>query len=136
MIGRNALGLLALFILIPAVMHQGNSTTTKSPEPEPACASDWTKCANVEDMANNFHGWSRAKVDCEWDANKMAKYGTPEWPWIDFGSFYPGPVTGKATLIEPDAKFQNGFGAMAHTRVVCEYDFRANKVINITLTAR
>jgi len=42
----------------------------------------------------------------------------------------------KAVAIEPDAQFQNGFGAMAHSRVTCTYDLRAGKVIDVAITRR
>jgi len=58
-------------------------------------------------------------------AETLAKFGSPVWPWFAFGSFYSGDnyvKTGIAVLVEPDAQFQNGFGAMVHSRVVCTYD--------------
>jgi hypothetical protein len=52
--------------------------------------------------------------------NEMAKYGTPEWPWLKFGRFLKGddfPRTGVISLVEKDAKFSNAFGAMVHVTV-------------------
>jgi hypothetical protein len=56
-----------------------------------------------------------------------------------FSSFNSGTnysSTGIATLIESDAKFQNGFGAMVRSRVVCQYDLRTKKVINVSISDR
>ena len=89
-------------------------------------------------MANNFSGWSRVKVDCKYEANDRAKHGSPEWPWLMFSSFFPGNdySSGTVTLIEPDAKFQNGFGAKVRSRVACKYDLRAKKVIDVSISER
>jgi hypothetical protein len=129
-------------IAIGAIVNGGgnntgnNNTGSSSHEAAASCKSDWTKCADNREMANNFDGYHKAEYACKRQATDLAKYGTPEWPWFAFGSFYPGPNTGIVTLIEPDAKFQNGFGAMAHSRVECEYDFRTEKVTNVTISAR
>jgi transposase-like protein len=42
--------------------------------------------------------------------------------------------TGKAVLIEKDAQFQNAFGAMAHSTVMCTYDLNQKKVVDIIVT--
>jgi len=119
------------------VLSGGNSNSTAPPaKPETACKADWTKCVDNSEMANNFDGYHKAEYACKRQATDLAKYGTPEWPWFAFGSFYPGPNTGTVTLIERDAKFQNGFGAMARSRVECQYDFRANKVVDVTISQR
>ena len=68
------------------------------------------------------------------EANNQARYSDPTWPWLSFGSFYGGKeyvTSGIAIVIEPDAKFQNGFGAMVGSRVMCTYDFRNEKVISV-----
>jgi hypothetical protein len=104
------------------------------------CASDWTKCVNNGEMANGNIDWISANVACKFAANDRAKYGNPEWPSLTyFENFYPGTnyiTTGIATLIEPDVKFQNGFGAMVRSSVFCEYDLRAKLVIKVTIRER
>jgi len=112
------------------------SMTGKPTPAAPSCKSDWTKCADNSDIVNNYSGMSAAQVDCKLQAEDHATYGTPEWPWLPFSHFYPGTnySAGIATLIEPKAKFQNGFGAMAHSRVVCIYDLRTKKVLSINIS--
>jgi hypothetical protein len=134
------LGLGALcvaFLEVISIKVNGPPRWSASQAP-PTCKSDWTKCADNRDMANNFDGWFHVKFGCKTAATDRAKYGTPEWPTFFFSSFYPGTnySTGIVTLIEPDAKFQNGFGAMVHSRVQCEFDLRADKVINVTIAQR
>jgi len=41
-----------------------------------------------------------------------------------------------AILIDTDAQFQNGFGAMAHSRVDCTFDPRTKRVTDIKVTPR
>src|SRR5262245_1359245 len=82
----------------------------------PTCKTHWTKCADNADLANNWDGWRRAKVDCEFAANDLAKYGKPKWPEPSFmfGAFYDGDnyiKKGIATAVEQNAQFQNAFGA-------------------------
>jgi hypothetical protein len=72
----------------------------------------------------------------------MAKYGTPDWGkgWFSgfpFTSYLPGDSaaeTGKMTLIDNKAKFQNGFGAMVHVRVSCVYDFNTKSVEDVNIS--
>ena len=75
---------------------------------------------------------------CKRGANDLAKYGTPEWPWLAFSSFYKGTSysSGIVTVVEPDAKFSNAFGAMVRSEVVCEYDLKNQKVTNVTIRPR
>jgi len=104
-----------------------------------SCKADWTKCADNADMANTYKDWFSAKYGCKNAASKLARFGTPEWPWLYFGTFLKGndyATKGIAVLFEDGAKFQNGFGAMAHVEVRCEYDLRAKKVIDVTISAK
>jgi hypothetical protein len=134
---RALTGIGILFILAVIGFKAGDSAP--SAPASPSCKSDWTLCTDNSDMANNYKGWFDVKYDCKEQATDMAKYGTPEWPSaFYFASFYPGTnyKTGLVTVIEPKAKFQNGFGAMVHSKVVCEYDLRTKKVTNVTISAR
>jgi len=103
------------------------------------CHSDWSKCKDNDELANNYSPWMRAKLACKSEANTQVRYGSPEWPWLPFGTFRGGEdyvTSGIAILIEPDAQFQNGFGAMVHSRVECTYDLRAKRVINVDISER
>ncbi len=100
---------------------------------EAACRSDWTKCADNAQFVNNNSDWWTIKKACKDAANKQVLYDTPIWPSSAFDHFQPSGnsyiTTGKAIAIEPDAQFQNGFGTMVHSHVICTYDLRAKKVI-------
>jgi hypothetical protein len=102
------------------------------------CRSDWTKCADNEQLVNSYSDWSLVKVRCKRAANDSAKYGNPDWPWFSFGTFYKENnyvTSGIAVAIEPDAQFSNGFGAMVHSKVICTYDLRAKRVTNVAVSA-
>jgi hypothetical protein len=119
----------------PAQNQSGGKTTAEND----SCRSDWTKCADNEQLANQYSDWSLVKVRCERAANDKAKYGSPEWPWIPFGTFHRGNnyiTTGIAVAIEPDAQFSNGFGAKVHSRVICTYDLRAKRVTDLQVLPR
>jgi hypothetical protein len=104
-----------------------------------ACRADWSRCADNAEIANNYSRWFDVKYDCQREANSRARYGEPVWPSYSFGSFLSGKdfvTSGIAVAIEPDAQFQNGFGAKVHARVVCKYDLRTRRVIDVVITAR
>lgn len=137
--GRRANKWLLLW-MIPAVLVYGavaNSVADNKSASSTvsACKSDWSKCADNVKMARNYEGWIEAQVRCKMEADKVAEYGTPEWP-----SFWSGTAfghittaenyktTGIAVLLEPDVKLQNMYGAMVHTNMSCDYDLRTKKV--------
>ena len=108
-------------------------------DPPPTCRTDWHLCSDNSDLVNHYREISKAQVKCKIEAEDRAKFGTPEWPWLYFSSFQPGDsgkMAGKITLIEDDAKFQNGFGAMARSRVICTYDLNALKVVSVSIFPR
>lgn len=110
--------------------------TNAPPAPAPSCKTDWHLCADNSDLVNNNNSMTSAQVACKTKANDSAKFGSPEWPWFAFGSFYQGsdgPQTGKIRLVEKEAKFQNGFGAMAHVIVNCTYDLTAKTVVDVSV---
>ena len=79
---------------------------------------------------NNYEGIS--------EAEHRAKYGTPKWPSLAFGTFHKGgdsPKTGILVLLEKEAQFSNVFGGMAHSTVICTYDLNENKVLNVIIAA-
>jgi hypothetical protein len=71
------------------------------------------------------------------EATRSAKYGEPKFPpVIAFGSFsWVGDYkkTGMMVLFEPDAQFQNGFGAMVHSTVSCKYDMNSKEVLDVNV---
>jgi hypothetical protein len=78
------------------------------------------------------------QFECKQEADKQARYKT-EWPSIPFGAFLKGKqyvTSGTAIAIEPDAQFQNGFGAMVRSRVTCTYDLQAQRVMSVDISAR
>jgi hypothetical protein len=80
-----------------------------------------------------------AVADFDGPPSKLVEDSDPEWPWIPFGSFIDGTSyvnSGTAEAIERDAQFQNGFGAMVHSRVTCLYDLAAAKVISVAISPR
>jgi hypothetical protein len=121
----------------------------EQPKPIPApptqkelCQKDWTRCTDNEDLVNNYSGWLKVQAECQVDATERAKYGSPDWgSWLrpKFGVFLKGTdyiTTGTAVAIDPDVKFQNGFGAMARSEVRCTYDLRARRVVDVVITPR
>jgi hypothetical protein len=113
---------------------------SRQPAPQPAAASpavatddgchdDWKKCTDNAELANKYGNYIHVQSMCQQEANHEAKSGTPVWPgfWSGgpFSRFHTGNeyvTTGIVVLIEPDAQFSNGFGAMVHSTVTCTYD--------------
>jgi hypothetical protein len=142
-----AFGCLAIFVLLILVgllsPHSGDNSTTSSDSgassPQTAdCSSDWTKCSDNAQLVNSYSDWTGVQAACQVEAENEAKYGTPKWPWLSFGSFLKGDSyihSGIAVAIEPNAQFQNGFGAMVHSTVTCKYDLNAKKVVDVSIEA-
>jgi hypothetical protein len=105
-----------------------------------SCRADWRKCRDNKAIVYTYAGGADGispRVACEFAANELAKYGTPEWPGFpaySFNNFYSSTsksalVTGHLILIENEARFQNAFGAMAHVRVTCDYNLNDKTTI-------
>ena len=128
-------GLIGVAILIAIGANDGGSKTT----PQQAdCASNWRLCSNNAALVNHSTEITHAESSCKIEAEKLAKYGSPKWPWVAFGHFYnddSAAKNGTITLIEPDAQFQNGFGAMAHSTVTCTYNLNTKLVTNVAVGA-
>lgn len=115
-------------------------------KPEPSsCRSDWKLCADNGDFINHWDGHTHAALSCEHAANERVKYGEltrygdPEWPAIPFSLVPRGddiPKTGKATFVENDARFPNGFGAKERMRVTCDYDLNTGTTEDVRITSR
>lgn len=93
----------------------------RQPDQVVSCATNWTSCVDNADLVNNYLSDHHAQTDCKQEAKKRAAYGSPNLPSLFFfDSFQVGndyPRTGIAILIEKEAQFQNGFGAMVNSSV-------------------
>jgi hypothetical protein len=101
-----------------------------------SCNSDWRQCVDNADLINNFGDISRGSVSCQYAAKKLAKYGAPSFPFFSYSRYHSGNDyvrTGLATLIEPEAEFQNAFGAMVHSVVTCQYDLNSRQVVDVSV---
>jgi hypothetical protein len=146
------LGLFALFYSgSPSTVPSATTTveapaaveTPPAPPPPPVvdCKTDWRLCEDNSALANsNSSDYFHARFACKESADGMAKYGTPDWGngWFQFPftGYHPGDSaakTGKMILFEDNAKFQNGFGAMAHVRVSCVYNFNTKSVEDVNI---
>jgi hypothetical protein len=128
---------LAAALLCAAASLIGCDETTESHAADLAsnsCSQNWHVCKDNTDLMNNYKELIHWRVGCMMAAKEAARFGEPTFPSHYFSSFhgkgdYVG--TGFAVLIEPDARYQNGFGAMAHSHVECTYDIAGDKVTNI-----
>lgn len=102
----------------------------------PTCKNGWKNCTDNEDLVNNYKDIYKVHSACRTAADREAAYGSPDWPFLPFGSFITGsdaPRTGRLVLIENNAKFENGFGAKMRVKVRCAYDLNTNKVTSISI---
>lgn len=130
-------GGLVLGALIVLGIIAWNVFTSVKESISPSCYSQITQCKDNEDVANNFEGIKTAQWRCRLMADKLANYGSPEWPaWGAFTSFSTGsdfPSRNAVTLLDNDVRFENGFGAKERTPLRCEYDFASGTAV---VTAR
>jgi hypothetical protein len=128
---------LAATVVVGVLAWAYFSGNEKSTAPLSSCAKDWHQCADNTALVNQYLKWTMVPAECKSAATKQARYGTPIWPWAYFGSFYPGTdfvTSGQVTLFEPDAQFQNAFGAQEHSRVMCQYDLAEKRVVLVNVT--
>ena len=132
--------LIGVIVLVYIYAGPGKETgSTAAPKaPESPCKADWTQCADKTDLMKNYSGMPKAMIACKFAAINLASYGSPEFPWIPFRMILDTDykTDGIAVLGEPDAKFQNGFGAMVRSRVICQYNLRENKVVDVDIAPR
>jgi len=101
-----------------------------------ACRDDWHQCKDNAMLVNESHMDENAVVACKQEADNEAKYGHPDLPLLAFGHFSTGDSylkSGVLVLSEPDAGFQNGFGAMARATVTCWYDMKKQAVVDMQI---
>jgi hypothetical protein len=126
-------GLMLIGIIVLIVIGSRQDADNKA---NPSCKSDWRLCSDNADLINNFGDITRGQSYCKIEAEKLAKYGTPKFPWLAFSTFHKGSdyvKTGIAVLLEKDAQFQNGFGAMVHSTVTCRYDLNRQEVLDASV---
>jgi hypothetical protein len=147
---RSALAALMIAAGFEALRSRDASTPPPAPVARPAiaaasapaapsCKTDWKLCADNADLANNWKGYVGVRSACKRAAEKAARYGAPEWPWLAFASFKPGtqsPRVGVVILYEDDARFPNAFNAKVRSRATCTYDLNAGEVLGVEVTAR
>ena len=109
------------------------ANTTK--QANASCVSDWSKCVDVPALANNWKGFTSARVECKMAAEERAKYET-KWSWGPFSPDVGKIVNGVVTLVDDEARFQNGYGAMARVKVFCKYDLQSAKVLDVSILER
>jgi hypothetical protein len=128
-IGSLLIGIMVIIGIFAIIESSGQSNLN-------SCAGDWHKCADNEDLVNNYDKMMDAKIDCQSAANKLATYGTPKWGYEIgiFSKFYRGndyPRTGIVRLIDDDVQFSNMFGGMQHYIVSCKYDLANKRVLDV-----
>jgi hypothetical protein len=117
-------------VTITIATHYGEENQRQE-KANPTCRSDYLKCTDNKDMVEHHSPNSISlAVLCKLAAQDTAKYGSPTFPFVPFGTYYSGRSyldSGTATLIEKDASFKNGFGADERVSVICRYDLKADK---------
>jgi hypothetical protein len=138
-----AMGFVILAGIISAFSGSKESKESKdspSSPPVPTCKTDWKLCSDNSDLVNNWRDWVGVQIACKMAAEESAKYGEPKFPWpYYFGTYKKGKTyveQGVALVVEPDAQFMNGFGAMVHSRVECLYNLGDKKVISVQVRPR
>ena len=107
--------------------------------PSPTCENDWTKCEDNAGVANHYQRFYQVQGACRNEANRVARFGEPDWGgWLSspFGRFMKGDSalkTGRMTLVENETRVPTAVGAKQLAQMICEFDLRANKVVNLTI---
>jgi hypothetical protein len=101
-----------------------------------ACRKDFRQCTSQEQLVDHYGDLTKGKTSCKIAAKGMARFGDPDFPFFAFGSYFSSErsfETGRIELIETEAKYQNGYGAMQRTRVKCIYDLANKKVLDVII---
>lgn len=147
---KGALGALVAVLLVFLVAggffgghtgsHSGSTGAVRSAggsaDSVDACTRDYRSCKDNSDLINHNGQVIDAQVACKMATNSNVKYGEPDWPFMEFTSFFSGAnyvKTGIIDLVDNNVKIQNQYGALARSRVVCEYDLRAKKAIMLMI---
>jgi len=103
-------------------------------EERATCRNDYTACASQEELVDTYPDMTEAHTSCKRAARKLSSYGDADLPFFSFESYFPyenSAKSGKISLIENNARFQNEFGAMEHVKLKCAYDLKTKKVLEI-----
>jgi hypothetical protein len=125
-----------------SAQSQASPSTPATPASTPAiktCRDDWTKCVDNEDMAHNYSKMDEARLACEIKLEHSVRYGTPEYWYVRFNSFFIGgdfPKTGIVKIVDDRVKIQNVFGAKVNSRVECWYDFNKKVATIVSVSER
>jgi len=98
------------------------------------CRNDYIACASQEELVDTYQDMTEAHTSCKRAARKLSRYGDADLPFFSFESYFPyenSAKSGKISLIENNARFQNEFGAMEHVKLKCAYDLKTKKVLEI-----
>jgi hypothetical protein len=103
---------------------------------ENPCESKWDKCTDNADLAKHYSGWYGIAGACEVEAGQQSRFGTPNFGPLPFTAYADGKdyVQTGVAIVAATAQFQNGFGAMVNSTVICNYDLRTSKVIGVDIT--
>ena len=115
----------------------GMSSTAE--EERATCRDNYTVCASQDQLVETYKRMNEARSDCKREAQKLARYGDAQLPSLPFLSYLTTESsidTGKISLVENEARYQNGFGAMQHTIVTCIYDLDAREIVEVSAIAK
>ena len=123
--------MLVVIGLIAWAVHEGGQIQERE-KASPTCVSDYTKCSDNKDVIEHHQAKDgiSMRVKCKSAAEDVAKYGTPEFPFLPFSTYRIGRSyvdSGNAVLIENNAKFKNGFGASENVIATCFYDMKTDQ---------
>lgn len=113
--------------------------TSAAEDADAACRKDYKACTSQEQLVDIYSGLTDARTSCKRAARQLARYGDVDLPFDAFGSYFPyekSIQSGKISLLEDGARYQNGFGAMQHVQLKCYYDLDAREIIELSGSAK
>jgi hypothetical protein len=138
-----AIGCLIFILPIAAFLiwavHEGGQIE-EAEKSNPTCVSDYTKCADNDEVVNHHQSRNKSfiSVECEAAAKAAARYGKPDLPFLAFHNYAKGRSfidNGSAVLQEPNAAYRNAFNALENVVVTCTYDLK-NDIASIEIFRR
>lgn len=128
---------LALVIWVTYKVGVYNGAQSSSP----TCATDWHRCSDIQEFANEYQKVPNIQVACETAAEEKSLYGSPEFPWLGGFTTFAGQLThtvnvnGKndVVIVAEDLSIYvpNKYGGKDKMSVWCKYDLTTNNVLNI-----